>query len=148
MKHRHSIEKCSMCQGIISQCRCMEPKGWAICNECKDRQPHPTAPPSECGTCRFDMTAENLGCSLGNDQKTLRENYPNEKCEEYEPAPSGPPVEPGVFDLTVRLEVYKVDISGAYRECPPDVRLFAMFNGHEIEISEIKGRWSEPKEPS
>ena len=64
-----------------------------------------------------------------------------------QPAPSGPPVEPGVFDLTVRLEVYKVDISGAYRECPPDVRLFAMFNGHEFEVGKLNGQWSKPKEP-
>ena len=64
-----------------------------------------------------------------------------------EPAPSGEPVEPGVFDLTVRLEVYKVDISGAYRGCPPDVRLFAMFNGHEFEVGKLNGQWSKPKEP-
>ena len=58
------------------------------------------------------------------------------------------PSEPGKFNLTIEVEVYEIDISGGCEVYPPDIKYFAMFGGHEVEVSDIKGQWSGPfKEP-
>ena len=142
-------EKCENCD---ERYECNSGLG---CLKAMSPQPAPSEPQGEplIGGGRVDpetgiytANEKRLG-GISNPTKNMPFTLRNGTVLNKQPAPSGPPVEPGVFDLTVRLEVYKVDISGAYRECPPDVRLFAMFNGHEFEVGKLNGQWSKPKEP-
>ena len=64
---------------------------------------------------------------------------------------SDAPNEPGKYKFTpetIEVEVYDVDISGGCEVYPPDIRYFTMIDGHEVEVGELKGQWSGPKESS
>ena len=41
MSHDHFIIKCKVCEGVISQCRCMSKEKsvlWQLCDKCKSKE--------------------------------------------------------------------------------------------------------------